>query len=90
MDIFVNKMHSPTDQKEGKPKPRRREKRRERRKAGRDRRKSVNEGLVVSLSNRNDRRTYRERRHQHMADIEFQVPAESEEKTKEKSFSVIA
>ena len=90
MDIFVNRMHSPTDQKEGKPKPKRREKRRERRKAGRDRRKSVNEGLVVSLSIRNDRRTYRERRHRHLADVEFQVPAESEEKTKEKSFSVIA
>lgn len=88
MDIFVNRTFSPKDQREEQPRQGRRKKKKERRRAGRDRRKSVNEGLVVSLSIRDDRRSYRDRR-QHAGEIDFEVP-EPEEKTKKKSFSVVA
>ena len=88
MDIFVNRTFSSKDQREEQPKQGRRKKKKERRRAGRDRRKSVNEGLVVSLSIKNDRRTYRDRR-RHAAEIDFQLP-EPEEKTKKRSFSVVA
>ena len=89
MDIFVNKMSSAAEKKEEKLPLGRREKRRNRRKAGRDRRKSVNEGLVISLSGRKDRRSYRDRRQENQPDAEFRLP-EDEAKEDKQSFSVIA
>lgn len=88
MDIFVNRLFSSRDQKKEEPPRRgRRKKRRERRRSGRDRRKAVNEGVVVSLSIKNDRRSHRERR-RHSGEVEFHLP-EKREKGKKRSFSVL-
>ena len=87
MDILVNRASGTRDQKEEQPTLGRRKKRRERRRSGRDRRRAVNDGLVVSLSTSKDRRSHRERR-QGSDEREFHLP-EIEEKKKKKSFSVV-
>lgn len=89
MDIFVNRPSAPKDRKEEQPNLGRRKKRRERRRSGRDRRKAVNEGLVVSLSISKDRRSHRERR-QRSDEGEFCLPApEEKEEKKQRSFSIV-
>lgn len=87
MDIFVNRTFSPRDQKEEQPNLGDRKKKRERRRSGRDRRKTANDGVVVSLSISNDRRSQRERR-QRSGEIEFRLP-EKMEKGKKGSFSIV-
>lgn len=64
MDIFIKESSEPTLKKKSLTETfgRRRESKRERRKAVLDRRKSVNEGLIVSLSVKKDRRSGPDRR----------------------------
>jgi len=63
MEIFVNRTFSAADEKKEKRTPlRARLQRRERRQKNRDRRRSVNEGLIVTLSVENERRSRGDRR----------------------------
>ena len=90
MDIFVNRASSASEKKEEQRPPCRQEKRRDRRKGGKDRRRSVNEGVVVSLSVRNERRSYRERRQQHPIETEFHFPGAAEKDRRKRSISIKA
>ena len=91
MDIFVDRPSSTSEKKEEKRQPSRPGKRRERRKGGRDRRRSVNEGLVVSLSVREERRSFRERRRDRFPEeTEFHLPKKGIEKKRGPKFSIIA
>jgi len=89
MDIFVKGTSSPTEKKEEKLLLRRRDKKKERRKAQRDRRRSVNEGVVVSLSAKGERRRLPDRRQQNSTETVFHLP-ETEEREEKRNFSVMA
>jgi len=89
MDIFVKGTSSATEKKEEKRLIRQQDKKRERRRAQRDRRKSVNEGLVVSLSASGERRHLRDRRQHNRSDVEFALP-EMDMQEEKRHLSVIA
>lgn len=82
MDIFVDRASSPFEKKEEASRFRRRKKERaERRRMRQDRRQSVQEGLVVSLSVEGERRNGRDRRggepgpRPEQAPLEHPIPA---------------
>ena len=89
MDIFINRTSSAVEKKAEQRHTATQEKKKDRRRSVRDRRKSVNEGLVVSLSVRNERRSHRERR-QHSGLETGGEPSWEEVMMANRTFSVIA